>query len=404
MASFDYVVIDQKGKEKKGSMEGANIDKVTAAIKAEGWIPLSVKEQSLLNKDLNIDIGSGVKPRDLSVFCRQFTSILAAGVTVISALQMLSEQTENKNMRRAIREVQATVEKGETLADSMRVQDKIFPPILVNMVEAGEASGSLEIAFERMAVHFEKDAKLKNLVRQAMIYPMVICIVAIGVIVLMMNFVIPEFIEMFDEIDSELPVITKIVVGMSNFMVEKWWILLFILVLLVLSFILVKRSPSGSELLGKIALKIPLFGSLIIKSSSARFSRTLSTLITAGIPMIEAIDITSRTIDNVIVKKSLVLAKEEVARGVPLSQPLEFSGVFPPMVFHMTKIGEETGNIEGMLDKVADYYDEEVEVATKALTSVLEPLIIIILAVIVGGIIMAILSPMLNLYSSIDKA
>lgn len=404
MASFEYVIIDQKGKEKKGSMEGTNIEKVTAALKAEGWIPLSVKEQNILNKDINLSIGSGIKPRDLSMFCRQFNSILAAGVTVISALQMLTVETDNKVLKGAIKAVQAAVEKGETLADSMRIQDKIMPPILVNMVEAGESSGSLEIAFERMAVHFEKEAKLKNLVRQAMVYPIVVCLVAIGAICVMMTVVVPNFISMFEDMDTELPAITQFVVGISNFMVSKWWVLLLIVGLTIAGIIAFKRSPMGSQFFGRLALSIPLFGTLTIKSSSARLMRTLSTLITAGIPLIDALEITAKIMDNVIVKQCLLNAKEEVARGVPLSQPLEYSGIFPPMVYHMTKIGEETGNLEGMLDKVADYYDEEVEVATKALTSVLEPLIIVLLAVVVGVIIMAIMSPMLSLYSSIENA
>lgn len=404
MPSFEYVVIDQKGKEKKGSMEGLNEEKVTAVLKEEGLIPLSVKEQSLLKRDINFNIGNPIKPRDLSVFCRQFTSIVNAGVTVISALLMLSEQTEKKEMKNAIKEVQISVEKGETLANSMRAVSKVFPPILINMVEAGEASGSLEIAFERMGSHFEKDAKLKNLIKQAMIYPIVVCLVAIGAICIMMTVVVPNFIKMFDQIDTELPAITKIVIGISNFMVSKWWLLLLIVGLAITGITLFKRNDTGKIFFGNLALKLPLFGTLTIKASSARLMRTLSTLIAAGIPLIEAIDITARTMDNVIVKKCLMNAKEEVARGVPLSQPLERSGIFPPMVYHMTKIGEETGNIEAMLDKVADYYDEEVETATKALTSVLEPLIIVILAVVVGVVIMAIMSPMLNLYSGIENA
>ncbi|HEX3021369.1 MAG TPA: type II secretion system F family protein [Lachnospiraceae bacterium] len=404
MASFEYLVIDQRGKEKKGSMEGSSAEKVTALIKAEGWIPLSVKEQNILTRDINLDLGSGVKSRDLCVFCRQFTSILGAGVTVINALQMLGEQTQNKILRNAINEVQASVEKGETLANSMRVHSKIFPAILINMVEAGEAFGSLEISFERMAKHFEKENKLKGLIKQAMIYPIIVCVVAVIVIVLMMNIVIPNFQEMFDEIDTELPAITKMVIAMSNFMVKYWWVLLSILITLIVGVIFFKRSEYGSQLFGRIGLKMPLFGSLAVKSASARLARTLSTLIAAGIPLIEGLDITAKTMDNVIVKQCLLNAKEEVAKGVPLSKPLEYSGIFPPMVFQMVKIGEETGSLEDMLDKVADYYEEEVEVASKSLTTILEPLIIVILAVIIGAIVMSILSPMLSMYDALDKA
>lgn len=404
MASFSYVIVDQMGKEKRGSMEGDNEEKVKSALKADGLIPLSVKEQSLLTKDLSFEVGGGVKPRDLSVFCRQFASILSAGVTIISALQMLGEQTEKKRMKKAIREIQASVEKGETLATSMGMQPKTFPPILVNMVEAGEASGSLEVTFERMAIHFEKDSKLKGLIKQAMIYPMVICIVAIGAIIVMMTVVVPNFIGMFNDMGTQLPAITQFVVNISNFIVQKWWLLVIIVALVIGGFIALKRNPASAEFMGRLALKIPLFGGLIIKSSSSRLTRTLSTMITAGIPLIDALQITARTMDNIVVKKCLINASEEVARGVPLSKPLEYSKIFPPMVYHMVNIGEETGNMESMLDHVADYYDEEVEAATKALTTVLEPLIIVILALVVGVIIMAIMSPMLSLYSNIDKA
>lgn len=404
MAKYDYLIIDQKGKEKKGSMEGPNVEKVTAALKAEGFIPLFVKEQTLLNKDIKINIGNGIKTRDISVFCRQFTGILAAGVTVINALQMLGEETENKVMKKAIKEVQASVEKGETLASSMSLQNSIFPSILINMVEAGEASGSLETAFSRMAEHFEKETKLKNLVTQAMIYPIIICIVALGAISIMMIVVVPNFISMFDEIDTKLPAITLFVVGISNFMVEKWWLLLIIILIAAVGIISFKKSPTGGDFFGQLALKIPLFGTLTIKASSARLMRTLSTLLTAGIPLVDAVDIAARTMDNAIIKKCLLDAKDEIVRGVPLSKPLEYSGIFPPMVYHMTKIGEETGNMEDMLDKVADYFDEEVEIATKALTSILEPMMIVIMALIVGVIIMAIMSPMLSLYSSIENS
>lgn len=404
MASFDYVIIDPKGKEKKGSITGDNKEKVTATLKAEGFIPLSIKEQNLMTKDINFDILNGVKPRDLSIFCKQFNSILSAGVTVIHALQMLSEQTEKKVMKNAIREMQLLVEKGETLADSMGRQKKVVPPILVNMVEAGEASGNLEIAFDRMAVHFEKDAKLKSIVKQAMIYPIIICIVAILAICVMMVVVVPNFVSMFDDMDAKLPAITQLVVNISNFMVKRWWLLLLFLIIIIAGINVFKKSPNGNELLSKIGLKLPLFGKLIVKSSSARLMRTLSTLITAGIPLISALEITARTMDNVIVKKCLMNASEEVARGVPLSQPLEFSGIFPPMVYHMIRIGEETGNMEQMMDKAADYYDEDVEATTKALTTILEPIIIVILALLVGTIIMAIMSPMLSLYSSIEGA
>lgn len=403
MESYAYIIIDKNGKEKKGTMEAINEDKVTSSLRADGYIPISVSRQNMLNKDINISIGKPVKERDLSVFCRQFVSILSAGVSIIHALDMLYEQTENKVLSQSIKLVQVAVEKGETLANAMRANKKVFPSILIHMVEAGEASGNLEISFERMAVHFEKDTKMKAQIKKAMIYPIMIGIVAVCVIFAMMILVIPSFIGMFADMDVDLPFMTRFVVNMSNFFTTKWYLILLIIVGIIVSFSIYKKSSSGKMLLGSLAFKLPLFGKLTVKSTSSRFARTLSTLLAAGIPMIEAIDITSRTIDNAVTKSMLSHAKEEVAKGVPLSIPLRRSGIFPPMVYHMTKIGEETGNIESMLEKMADYYDEEVDIATQSLIAVMEPLIIVVLAGFVGVIIMAIMQPLLAMYDGIGN-
>jgi len=403
MPSFSYIMIDKNGKEKKGTMEAANEEKVTITLRSEGYIPISVVPQNMMNKDINLTIGNPIKPRDLSVFCRQFVSILAAGVSIINALDMLSEQTENKVLSKAIKGVQIAVEKGETLADAMGAEKKVFPRILIHMVEAGEASGNLEIAFSRMATQFEKDTKIKAQVKKAMIYPITVGLVAIGVVFIMMIVVIPNFMGMFADMDMEMPFMTQMVVNMSNFMKTRWYLIIGVIVAIIAGINFYKKSPSGKVVLGQLGLKMPLFGKLTTKSSSARFARTLSTMLAAGIPMIEAIDITAKTMDNVIVRQALLDAKEDVAKGLPLSIPLKTSGIFPPMVCHMTKIGEETGNIESMLEKLADYYDEEVEVVTESLMSIMEPMIIVILALVVGVLIMAIMQPMMSMYSGLDN-
>lgn len=401
MTTYDYVVVDKTGKQKRGSMEANDPEKVKEVLKAEGLIPITIKEQSILSKD--ISFGKKVKPRDLAVFCRQFGSILAAGVPVIAALQMLVDQTENRNLKEAIKAVQMDVEKGETLAGAMRAQNEIFPPMLVNMIEAGEASGSLEISLERMSVHFEKDSRLQSTVKKAMVYPVVVLLVAIVVIIIMLVVVIPQFKEMFDELDSELPAITQLTVSMSNGLKNFWWLFILIIGGIVVGINVYRKTPNGERLFSKIALTMPLFGTLTIKSSSARLARTMSTLMAAGIPLIDAVEITARIMSNAIVREALDNTKEEVARGVPLSTPLRECGLFPAMVHHMTKIGEETGNVEGMLEKVADYYDEEVENATEAVMSIIEPLLIVSLAVVVGFIMLSIYMPMLSLYDSIDN-
>lgn len=403
MNSYSYLVIDKQGKEKKGTMEAANEDLVRAFLKAEGNLLISISPQNIFTKDIQINLGNPIKPRDLSVFCRQFVSILSAGVSIINALDMLSEQTENKVLSKAIKNVQTSVEKGETLADAMIAEKKIFPRLLIHMVEAGEASGDLETVFERMAEHFEKDTKLKAQVKKAMIYPMVVGCVAIIVIFVMMLVVIPNFVGIFQDMNMELPAMTRMVIGMSDFVKGKWFLILLVIAFAVFGFYLTKKSDTGKFFLGKLALKLPLFGKIITKSNSSRFARTLSTLLTAGIPMIEALDITAKTLDNVIAKQVLFTAKDDVIKGFPLSNPIRVSGVFPPMVCQMIKIGEESGNLESMLEKLADYYDEEVKIATESLTAVLEPMIIVVLALVVGVLIMAIMQPMMSMYTGLDN-
>lgn len=403
MNSYSYLVIDKQGKEKKGTMDAANEDIVKAFLKAEGNLLISISPQNLFTKDIQINLGNPIKPRDLSVFCRQFVSILSAGVSIINALDMLSEQTENKVLSKAIKNVQTLVEKGETLADAMIAEKKIFPRLLIHMVEAGEASGDLETVFERMAEHFEKDTKLKAQVKKAMIYPMVVGCVAIIVIFVMMLVVIPNFVGIFQDMNMELPAMTRMVIGMSDFVKGKWFLILLVIAFAVFGFYLTKKSDTGKYFLGRLALKLPLFGKIITKSNSSRFARTLSTLLTAGIPMIEALDITAKTLDNVIAKQVLFTAKDDVIKGFPLSNPIRVSGVFPPMVCQMIKIGEESGNLESMLEKLADYYDEEVKIATESLTAVLEPMIIVVLALVVGVLIMAIMQPMMSMYTGLDN-
>ncbi len=403
MASFGYEAINAKGATIKGSIEADNIDKATAMLKAQELIPVSVKEQDALTKDLDFAFLSK-KPdaRAFSIFCRQFVSMAQAGVSLIDSLNMLSDQTENKVLRDAIREVQTEVEKGESLTVAMRKQ-KIMPPLLCSMVEAGEASGSLDIAFDRMAVHFEKDAKLKAMVKKAAIYPVIVIIVAIAVVIVMLRMVIPTFSEMFVDMDMELPAITQGVIKLSDFIGEKWLLIIIVVGLLVFGVRTFKNSSYGEMVFAKAGLKLPLFGSLTIKNSSARLARTLSTLLAAGLPLVEATGITADTMDNKIIKDTLMAAKDEIVQGTPLSVPLKQCGLFPPMVYQMTRIGEEAGDIEGLLEKLADYYEEEVEAATASLMAALEPMIIIVLAGIVGTLIGAVLAPMAKMYEGLDN-
>ncbi len=402
MADYAYVAITANGKEKKGTMEAKDQEKVRAWLKSEGLIPVSIKEQGVMTRDISFGTKK-VKPRDLGVFCRQFGSVLAAGVTVIKALEMLSEQAESKTLAEGIKTCKAEVEKGETLGNAMRAAKGVFPDILINMVDAGEASGSLEVAFERMAVHFEKSAKIKALVRKAFMMPIVLVVVVLIVLIVMAVYVVPKFAALFADLGSDLPLLTKIVMGFSNFLIHRWYLVLAILAAVIVGISMFTRTEAGKTFFGTIAIKAPIFGKLNVKNASASMARTLSTLTSAGLSISSAIEITGRSLSNVLFKRAMEKAKTEVEQGVPLSVPLKKSGVFPPMVYHMTGIGEETGNVEGMLTKVADYYEEEVEITTQSLTALMEPIIIVVMGVIVGFIVLALYMPMMDMYKGLGN-
>lgn len=402
MPGYMYRAIGPDGKEKKGNITATNQEQAASKLKADGMIIMKIEPQSALNKDISFG-APRVKARDYAVFCRQFVAILKAGVSVINALQMMSEQTENKALRSATISLVDDLGKGETLSSAMRRQ-KVFPSIFVNLVEAGEATGSLETAFERMALQFEKEAKLKAIIKKATIYPIIVLIVAIGVIVAMMTFVIPNFMAMFADMDVEMPAITQAVIAMSDFFVAYWWLMLIIAIVAFVAIKLYSQTISGRVLFGTMKLKFPGMGQLQTKTNCATFARTLSTLLRAGVPMLESLEITGNSMDgNILFQRAVYQARDQVGNGVSLSKPIKMSGLFPPMVVHMVSIGEETGELEDMLENIAEYYEEEVAEATEQMMAVMEPLIIVVLAVIVGVIIMAILSPMLTLYDSIGN-
>ncbi|WP_370780896.1 type II secretion system F family protein [Anaerobutyricum hallii] len=393
---------DKAGKEKRGKMEANNRDAAKELLKKDGYVILSLEEQSQ-QFDMNFTFGRKLKPRDLSVFCRQFVSILESGVAMKEALAMLEEQTENKTLKKSIAEVLTNIEKGNSLADAMRGESHVFPPMLINMVEAGESSGNLEMAFSRMAEQFEKEAKLKATVRKATVYPIVLIFACIGVIGVMLLYVIPIFIDMFKEIDMEMPAFTMFVMGLSEWAGTHVYIIVGVAVAIFAAYQAYYRTEGGRKNIDKIKMKMPLFGQLVVKSNCSRFARTASTLLAAGVPMIDCLDIVSRIVNNIHYSMAIQNAREEVMKGIPLSEPLRDAGIFPPMVYHMTGIGEETGNIEQMLNKLADYYDEEVEITTQTILAAMEPLIIVFMAVVVGSLVIASILPIAAMYEGLDN-
>ena len=402
MATYGYTAIDKLGKEIKGSIEGENENIAMASLRQKGLLPIEVREQNLLTRDLSFDFGS-VTPRDLSVFCRQFHSMTRAGVTILEALRLLGEQTESGKLKKAVKEVQAKVEKGEALAFALGEHPNVFPKLMITTIAAGEASGSIDIAFERMSVHFEKAAKTRALIKKAMIYPAVVAMVAVVVVIVMLIVVIPNYTSMFEDLGVELPALTVAVINASDFIIHNWYFLIPAVIGIVVALRYFLASEIGQLTVGRLAIRIPIVKNLSVKNASSQLARTLSTLLSSGVPLIEAVEITANTMGNVLYKNALLKAKEEIIGGVPLSGPLERCGLFPPMVYHMISIGEEAGTTEEMLEKLADYYDEEVEMATQSLMAAMEPMIIIVMAAIVGVLIAAVMAPMMEMYTGLDN-
>ncbi len=402
MAEFQYTIITPEGKTKKGNIEAKNKEIAVANLKAQHNTVTSITEAGGLAKKFNFNFGKKVNKRDFAIFCQQFVSINGAGVTIIDAFQMLAEQTENKALKEALEGVHTDISKGDSLAVAMRRRTGIFPEMLCNMVEAGEASGSLDKSFGRMAVQFDKDAALESAVKKALIYPIVLIVVMIGVIFVMMTFVIPQFMGMFEEIGGQLPAVTLALIAISNFFVKFWWLIILGAVALVFGYKFYYATTPGKRVIDKIKIKIPVLGPIQTKSACAKLGRTLCTLLGAGVPMIDALDITARSMDNIHYKDAMYEAKQQVVRGVALSRPLKTCGLFPPMVIHMTSIGEETGNIEVMLENVARYFEDDVQMATESMMALMEPAIIIVMAFIVGFLVIAMLSPMFSLYESLS--
>lgn len=402
MAVFNYKVVDGNGKNKKGTIDAPNKEGAEKKLKADGYMVMSLVEQNSSAFSGGL-IKKKVKSKELGVFCKQFSAVLKAGVTIISALELMGDQLENKRLRKAVQDARTYVEKGGTLADALRLNPDVFPPIMINMVAAGELSGNLEVCLERLTEHFEKDGALQGKIKSAMTYPIVVLIVMLIVIIVVLVAVIPNFASMFEDMGTELPLATRMMMAAADFVKYKWWLLIIIVAAIVFLFKFVKKTEPGAQLFANIGIKAPIFGNLNIKQACSRFSRTMSTLMASGISMIDAVDQVAKMMDNKIIREGLMDAKNQVAKGIPLSKPLKDMEMLPPMLSAMTKIGEETGDIEEMLKKVADYYDQEVDDATNSLTAAMEPMIMVVLACMVGMIVAAVYGPIMSMYSALDS-
>lgn len=403
MPGFNYTAINRNGKRVRSSLDASSIETAKSSLRGAGYTILDIKEQTTLNRDIEIPFLGNPKAKDMAVFCRQFVSILRAGVSVASVLAMLGQQTSNKKLRAAIREMQADVEKGEALASSMRRHPKIFPTILVNMVSAGEASGNLEESFRQMELYFERSKRTKSKVTSAMIYPCVLIVVMIIVLIVMMTKIIPNFLKTFEEMDAELPKITLGVMAVCEWFESWWWVPLLVLAALIVGGVLFHRTDKGKHFFGWLARKTPVVGNLTVKTACATFCRTMEVLIGSGLTLTDSMDLAASNMGNIYYLEAIRDARALVAEGTPLRESLVRTGIFPPMVSNLVGVGEETGDLQSMMGKVADYYDEEVDEATKKLLNLMEPAIIIFMAVFVVIIVLAIYLPMINMTKAFDK-
>ncbi|MDR7856122.1 type II secretion system F family protein [Tissierella sp.] len=397
---YKYKAISQTGEVLEGVFEGQDESDVITMLKGNKYLPITVEKD--LGAEAQIDIfSSKVKKKDLAVFCRQFYTMLDVGIDIVESLEVIGKQSENKTLVKALGALSENVQKGFTLSQGMKKHPKVFPSLLINMVEAGEVSGNLDTIIERMAVHFEKEYKLENKVKSALIYPMILAVVSVAVIIFMLVVVMPTFISMFESSGQALPNLTQFLLNLSNYLTKYWYIHLVTLIGFVIGFMIFKNSNIGIIIIDTLKLKIPIVKDTNVKIITARFSRTLSTLISSGISLLVAIEVVGKVVGNKVIQERLELSSGNVRKGISLSISISEVGVFPPMVDSMIKIGEESGALDELLSKTADFYDEEVDVALQKMTSLMEPLMLVVMAAVIGFIVIAMALPMFDMVSTI---
>lgn len=402
MPEFKYKSVSTTdGQIEKGVYTAKSKMEVIEMLRQKRLMPVWVEEVKG-SKEITLPrILIKVKIKDLSIFCRQFYTMLNAGVSIIGCLDILSRQTENRKLQETLYKIYEEVQKGETLSDTLRKRKEIFPELLINMVEAGEVSGNLDVIMERMAVHFEKETKINNKIQSAMIYPIILSIIATGVVVFLLTFIMPTFVGMFEDSGVALPLPTQILLNISHALRAFWYLFLLILIGIVITVKRTAASEAGKFFMDNLKLRIPIVKEAMKKIMTSRFSRTLATLLSSGIPLIQAMDIVAKVVGNKVVEKGIKEAIEDVRKGVDLSAPIKRMGIFPPMLDSMIAIGEESGSLDEILDKTANFYDDEVDTAITKMTTLLEPLMIVIMAVVVGSIVIAMILPMFSMMNTL---
>ncbi|MCR5340635.1 MAG: type II secretion system F family protein [Saccharofermentans sp.] len=397
MPNFRYQVIDAAGKKSEGLIEAASIGEATRKLKTDGKYISSLTLDR--GSDLaNINIGSPMlKTKDLVLITRQLASLLSAGITVVRALDMLYQQLESKKAKKCIGEVYESVQGGRSLSEAFREQKGVIPNIMISMIAAGEESGRLDEVMERLAEHFQKAQKLKNKISSAMVYPKILAGLTGAVSIGLLTFLVPKIGDTIVSLGGQLPALTKALLAISKSLTTWWYIYIAVVVMIVYGFKLWRSSDKGSEQWSYMMLKMPIVGKATTMNAAARFTRTVSTLLKSGISVLQAVEITEKSLDNVILEKKLAEARVEIRKGTSLSKSIRGITEFPPMIYAMVAIGEESGTLDSILDKAADYFEDEADSATAKMTAALEPVMIIILAIIVGTVVGGIAMPIFTM-------
>ncbi len=391
-------------KEVSGEIEAASKEDVEARLRQEQIMPISVKPAGGLSMDMDIQIGTGIGTQDLVIFTRQFSTMINAGLPILSCLEILGAQLDNVSLKKRVKQVGTDVEEGSTLADAIGKHKDVFDNLYIHMVEAGEIGGILDIILERLADYLEKNAKIVSKIKGAMVYPLVVISVSTVATAILLIFVIPTFAERFHGMGAELPAITLSVLALSKFLIGYWWVIIITIIAIVIGIKQFHKTDQGELILDGILLKIPILGNLQRKSAVARFTRTLGTLLGSGVPILDALEITAKTSGNRVVSDAVMETRASISKGETISKPLaKHEAIFPPMVVSMIGIGEETGALEDMLVRIANFYDDEVDQAVDTLTSAMEPIMIVGLGITIGYIVVAMYMPMFKLISAMQS-
>ncbi len=399
MPTFEWKGRDRAGRAQGGVLVADSKEAVLAVLRRQQMVPIAVKEKG---KEIALPrFRKGIDDKTLAVFTRQFSVMIDAGLPLVQCLQILGEQQEHKAFQRIILQVREDVEAGSSLASALAKHPSAFNDLYVNMVAAGEAGGILDTILQRLAVYIEKAARLKAQVKSAMIYPLTVIAIAAIVVYIILWKVIPVFAALFASLDAELPLPTRIVIALSNFIGRFWWLVFLCIAAIAVAISRYYKTPQGKLVIDRLLLKAPVVGIILRKIAVARFCRTLGTLMSAGVPLLESLDITARTSGNAVIEQAILGVRKQVEEGKTLSEPLGATQQFPPMVVHMISVGESTGALDTMLAKIAEFYEEEVDIAVAGMMKLIEPMMIFVLGVVIGGIVISMYLPMFDLISKI---